>query len=138
MATTTADFLQVFKTTEEIEKPVKGSITGKLPNWLNGNYLRIGPGKYDFKDSGFTVNHVFDGYSIITKFGIDGKNSSVTLEKKYLDTEVYKKASITQKPVICEFGTRGYQNDPTKNMFMKLIPSLVSYFILLYNLSNFY
>jgi carotenoid cleavage dioxygenase-like enzyme len=40
--------------------------TGQFPEWLQGSFLRLGPGKFDIGD--FVMNHWFDGYAVIYKF----------------------------------------------------------------------
>ncbi len=52
--------------------------------------------------------HMLDGYAIISKFTLDGSN--VTLEKKYLESDAYKRANQAGKNVINEFGTRYWVN----------------------------
>lgn len=48
--------------------------TGTIPNWLEGYYLRVGPGKFELGDT--TLNHFIDGYAMLSKFDIqDGKVS---------------------------------------------------------------
>lgn len=84
--------------------------------------MRIGPGKFDF-DKDFTVQHYLDGYALVSKFDI--KNGKARFEKKYLESDAYKKALIAQKPVVTEFGTKS-SPDPTKGFFAKMVPSIVS------------
>lgn len=45
--------------------------------------------------------------------------------KKYLQSDAYKKALLSKKPVFTEFGTRAY-SDVTKNIFSRVISSVVS------------
>jgi len=51
-----------------------------------------------------TMSHFCDGYAIVFKFGLDGKK--VIFEKKFLESDAYKRAQAAKKPVINEFGTR--------------------------------
>lgn len=32
---------------EETPEPINTDITGKIPEWINGNFLRNGPGKFE-------------------------------------------------------------------------------------------
>lgn len=81
----------------------------------------MGPGKFDF-DKEFAVDHLLDGYALISKFEIG--NGKVVFTKKFLESDAYKKALVAQKPVIGEFGTKP-SADPTKGFFSKMIPTLV-------------
>ncbi len=114
---------KMFRTQKELPKGEgeESKIIGQVPSWVAGTFLRVGPGKFDF-DKGFAVDHFLDGYGLISKFEIgDGK---VRFEKKFLESDAYKKALIAQKPVIQEFGTKS-SSDPTKGFFSKMIPTLV-------------
>jgi carotenoid cleavage dioxygenase-like enzyme len=113
---------KLFRTQIESPKVEESVIKGDVPSWLRGTYLRVGPGKFDF-DKDFAVNHILDGYALISKFEIQG-NGKVRYEKKFLESDAYKKALLAQKPVIGEFGTKS-SPDPTKGFFSKMIPSLV-------------
>lgn len=115
---------KLFRTQRELSKGEESKVTGKLPEWLKGTYLRVGPGKFDFAKD-FAVEHFMDGYALLSKFEVDGRNGTVKFEKKFLESDAYKKALVAQKPVIGEFGTKP-SSDPTKSFFKKLIPSLVS------------
>ncbi|CAL8110510.1 unnamed protein product [Orchesella dallaii] len=111
----------VYPTLTEILEPEEAQIEGTLPDWLHDSvYIRTGPGHFDFKD--FSVNHFLDGYAILTRFQID--KNSIKYDRKYLQTDAYKKALIAQKPVIAEFGTKAHP-DPTKNVLSRFIPSLM-------------
>ena len=49
-------------------------VEGALPEWLQGSLLRIGPARYEVGDR--TVNHWFDGFSMLHRFGFtDGRVS---------------------------------------------------------------
>jgi len=61
---------------------------------------------------------------MLTRFQI-GKNS-VKYDRKFLQTDAYKKAITAQRPVISEFGTKGQKVDPTKSLLTRFIPSIVS------------
>lgn len=52
-------------------------VSGKLPKWLSGSLIRLGPGKFEIED--FQLNHWFDGFAVLYKFTIqDGKVSHFT------------------------------------------------------------
>ncbi|CAG7830593.1 unnamed protein product [Allacma fusca] len=111
---------KLYRTQKELLTPETSKLTGKLPSWVKGTYIRTGPGKFDF-DNNFEMNHFMDGYAIITKFEID--EEEVKFSKKFLETDAYKKAMIAQKPVICEYGTHAQAPDPTKSRFSRFIPT---------------
>ena len=91
-------------------------IAGSIPDWVRGNFIRIGPGKFDL--DGFTLNHFFDGYAILSKFTIAGE--TVKFEKKYLQSDAYKKAGAAKRPVFTEFGTRAY-SDPNRSLLSRIV-----------------
>lgn len=100
---TYVDFADIFKNQEDMESPEVAKLTAPIPNWISGTYIRVGPGKFDIGD--VTVTHFLDGYSMFTKFDIrDGK---VTYQKKFLQSESYKKAIAHKRPVRAEFATNG-------------------------------
>ena len=115
---------KLFRTSKELVKAEVSKITGTIPSYIKGSYIRTGPGKFDF-DKGFNVNHFMDGYAIITKFEIDPEQVKYT--KKFLETDAYKKAMLAQKPVVCEYATQA-SPDPTKSRFSRWMPtSMVSF-----------
>ena len=114
---------RVFKTTEELKEPEVGEVVGTIPEWVRGSYIRSGPGVFDLKNN-FTLNHIFDGYAVISKFEFNG--NQVTFDKKYLQSDAFQRASHAGRPCVTEYGTRGY-SDPAKSFFSKLIPNLVSF-----------
>ena len=83
--------------------------------------IRIGPGKWDFKD-GFTLNHWLDGSALLCKFTI--KNGKCTFKSKFLESDAYKKLITVNRPVFTEFGTKKYP-DPCKNIFARFFNQLV-------------
>lgn len=72
----------------------------------------------------YIVSHYLDGYALISKFEIS-KSGKVRFEKKYLESDAYKKAVLAQKTVIGEFGTKSMASDPTKGFFSKMVPSIM-------------
>ena len=61
-------------------------LTGNFPSWLSGSYFRNGPGSFDTMDGAQHVNSVFDGYSQIQKFTINGSTQTVTHTSKFVET----------------------------------------------------
>lgn len=54
-------------------------VLGSIPEWVEGSYLRVGPGVFEIED--FTVNHWFDGFAVLDKFDISKGNVSVKLNR---------------------------------------------------------
>ncbi|CAH8274554.1 unnamed protein product [Arabidopsis lyrata] len=83
------------------------TVQGKIPTWLNGTYLRNGPGLWNIGDHDF--RHLFDGYSTLVKLQFDG--GRIFAGHRLLESDAYKAAkkhnrlcyrefSETPKPVI--------------------------------------
>lgn len=56
---------------EELELEVEG----KLPAWIEGTFVRNGPGTYK------GMRHMFDGYAMLAKFSFS--NGRVTYRSRY-------------------------------------------------------
>uniref|UniRef100_A0A1B6IFB6 Uncharacterized protein n=1 Tax=Homalodisca liturata TaxID=320908 RepID=A0A1B6IFB6_9HEMI len=110
----------LFRSTEEQLTPLTATVTGNIPEWLEGRYMRVGPGLFDLDD--FTVNHWFDGFAVVYKFEIS--KNKVTFIKKYLQSDAYKKAMAAKRPVYTEFGTKAH-SDVTKSIFSRVICSVI-------------
>lgn len=64
----------------------------------------------------------------------------MTFQKKFLQSDAYKRAMVAQKPVITEFGTKAYP-DPNKGLLSRLVHSIVSFvtaFCILNKLEEFH
>ncbi|CAG7677888.1 unnamed protein product, partial [Allacma fusca] len=99
-------------------------IQGNFPEWVNGTVFTIGPGKFHFQETGFTVNHIADGYGIICKLAISGKK--ITLWKKYVQSDALRKANEAGKPVLAEIFTPS-STDVTKSTLgriMSIVPEI--------------
>ena len=46
----------------EFTRPVKCEVVGEMPDWLEGSFIRVGPGKFKWGD--MEVGHWFDGDAI--------------------------------------------------------------------------
>jgi len=117
---------KLFESSEEQLLPVQGKVTGTIPPCIKGTFLRVGPGKFDL-DSGYTMNHYFDGYALLSKYSISGGPSpSVSFESKFLNTDAYNKGTAAGKSMCNEFGSKSEQ-DMGKNYFQRMyrIASLI-------------
>jgi len=83
--------------------------------------MRTGPAKFDL-DSNFTMGNWFDGYAMLSKFYI--QDDLVTLDKKFLKSDAYKRGMAAKKCVITEFGTKAHQ-DPNRSLFARLVSAVM-------------
>lgn len=66
---------------EQVEAlPLK--VSGAIPTWLHGDYIRNGPGTFKGMD------HLFDGYGMLVKFSFE--NSKVTTQQRFVQSNAYK------------------------------------------------
>ncbi|ODM91951.1 Beta,beta-carotene 9',10'-oxygenase [Orchesella cincta] len=97
------NFKKIFSNQDDMSQPENATILGNVPNWISGSYIRVGPGKFDIGDT--TMTNFIDGYAILTKFDI--RNGLVQYNKKFIQSDAYKKAIQTKQPVYPEFATKG-------------------------------
>ncbi|XP_034938061.1 carotenoid isomerooxygenase [Chelonus insularis] len=100
---------------EEVIVPIKGQITGEIPKWLKGTLLRNGPGSLKVGD--YKFDHLFDSSALLHKFYI--KNGEVTYQRRFVQTDVYKKNHRAKRIVLTEFGTRAAP-DPCQTIFNRI------------------
>ncbi|MFM2145429.1 MAG: hypothetical protein RL732_265 [Bacteroidota bacterium] len=86
-------------------------LTGTLPHWLEGNYIRNGPGR--FHADGKLMNHWFDGMGALHSFNI--RNGKVDYICKFIDCASYRAVHNEGKIKYSEFAT-----DPCKSLFKKV------------------
>jgi hypothetical protein len=77
------------------------TVLGEIPYWLEGTYLRNGPGQFHFAEQ--TVNHWFDGLSLINKFQFTA--GKVSYQSTYLNTGEAQHVAMQGKLKGEEFGT---------------------------------
>uniref|UniRef100_A0AAY3ZV45 Retinoid isomerohydrolase n=1 Tax=Denticeps clupeoides TaxID=299321 RepID=A0AAY3ZV45_9TELE len=107
-------YKKIFETADEIGEPLPATITGRIPSFLRGSLLRLGPGLFEVGSEPFL--HLFDGQAMIHKF--DFNNGQVTYLRKFVKTDAYVRAMVEKRVVITEFGTIAYP-DPCKNIFSR-------------------
>ncbi|KAG9333932.1 hypothetical protein JZ751_009395 [Albula glossodonta] len=107
-------YRKIFETCEELAEPIPAQVTGRIPSWLKGSLLRLGPGLFEVGDEPFY--HLFDGQALMHKF--DFKNGQVTYYRKFVRTDAYVRAMTEKRVVITEFGTFAFP-DPCKNIFSR-------------------
>ena len=83
-------------------------VTGEIPAWLTGSLIRTGPAKWEVGER--TMNHWFDGFAMLHRFGIaDGE---VSYANRFLQTKSYRAAKEQGEIVYSEFAT-----DPCRSLF---------------------
>ena len=83
---------------------------GRLPDWLGGSLVRTGPAKWEVGKR--TMNHWFDGFAMLHRFGIaDGE---VSYANRFLQTKAYRAAEEKGEIVYSEFAT-----DPCRSLFAR-------------------
>ncbi|GAB1862600.1 Beta,beta-carotene 15,15'-monooxygenase [Camponotus japonicus] len=101
---------------EEVIEPLRSSeITGSIPEWLMGTLLRNGPG--NLKVGEYHHQHLFDSSALLHKFHI--ANGNVTYQRRFVQTEVYKRNMAAQRIVFTEFGTCATP-DPCQSIFQRV------------------
>jgi beta,beta-carotene 9',10'-dioxygenase len=86
-------------------------LTGTLPPWLGGSLIRTGPALWEVGEQ--TMNHWFDGFAMLHRFGIqDGK---VSYANRFLQSKAYRAAEETGEITYHEFAT-----DPCRNLFQRV------------------
>lgn len=74
---------------------------GKVPEWLDGNLYRNGPG---IQSVGPDMHqHLFDGLALLHRFHI--QNGKVEYQNRYLESETYKRNMAAQRIIVSAFGT---------------------------------
>jgi carotenoid cleavage dioxygenase-like enzyme len=86
-------------------------VTGTFPAWLEGNYIRNGPGM--FQVDGKRMNHWFDGMGALHSFNI--AQGKIDYLCKYIDCGSYRAAADTGALRYSEFAT-----DPCRSLFKKV------------------
>ncbi len=79
----------------------KFEVIGTLPDWLNGNLYRNGPGKFEYGNTQLT--HVFDGPAMIHHFSF--QKGMVFYQNKFLQTEILKDSEKTGQITAQEYAT---------------------------------
>ncbi|KAJ0063604.1 hypothetical protein NL108_004434 [Boleophthalmus pectinirostris] len=107
---------KIVRSVEETPEPIATNIIGTIPEWINGNFLRNGPGKFEIGNQKF--NHWFDGMALLHQFKI--ANGEVTYKSRFLSSSSYQANSETNRIAVSEFGTLTMP-DPCKNFFQRFL-----------------
>jgi len=96
------DSLQsMFKSTAEHPKEIHLSATNPIPNWINGNFYRDGPGIFEWGDSKY--KHFFDPTGLLQR--INFNNGQVSYNSQYIKGRNYKGNMEAQDIKYPEVGT---------------------------------
>uniref|UniRef100_A0A3Q1EVT8 Beta-carotene oxygenase 2b n=1 Tax=Acanthochromis polyacanthus TaxID=80966 RepID=A0A3Q1EVT8_9TELE len=101
---------------EDTPEPISTRISGTIPEWINGSFLRNGPGKFEIGDHKF--NHWFDGMALLHQFQIS--NGQVTYKSRFLSSDSYQSNKEYNRITVSEFGTVTMP-DPCKNVFQRFL-----------------
>ncbi|KAM7413682.1 hypothetical protein PAMA_020862 [Pampus argenteus] len=101
---------------EDTPEPINTDITGKIPVWINGSFLRNGPGKFEIGNH--NLNHWFDGMALLHQFKIS--EGQVTYKSRFLSSDSYQANKEQNRIAVSEFGTVTVP-DPCKNFFQRFL-----------------
>ncbi|KAF0918217.1 hypothetical protein E2562_023149 [Oryza meyeriana var. granulata] len=76
------------------------AVDGRLPLWLNGTYIRNGPGMWDVGEE-HAFHHLFDGYATLVR--ISFRRGRATGAHRQIESEAYKAARARGRPLLREF-----------------------------------
>jgi carotenoid cleavage dioxygenase-like enzyme len=109
--TGTADY-RLGLQTQDRETAVEAlAVDGTLPAWLIGSLIRTGPAL--FEAGARRVNHWFDGFAMLHRFGFaDGR---VSYANRFLQTRAYRAAAQNGEIAYSEFAT-----DPCRTLFRRV------------------
>lgn len=77
---------------------VEASVSGRLPPWLAGDFLRNGPGNYE------GMQHMFDGFSLLAKVEVDGATNSARASHRFLQASAPLGGRVAGRAGVCMAG----------------------------------
>lgn len=92
----------------EITVPTPLPITGQVPSWLNGTYVRNGPGK--FKVDQQYLTHWFDGFAFLASFYIN--DGQIFYQSTLVKSDQLVDSVIADKLMMNGFADRYKENKP--------------------------
>ncbi|XP_008306930.1 beta-carotene oxygenase 2b [Cynoglossus semilaevis] len=107
---------KIVTSVEDVPESINTDITGTIPEWIDGNLLRNGPGKFEIGNQKF--NHWFDGMALLHQFKIS--KGQVTYKSRFLSSDSYQTNKECNRIAVSEFGTLTMP-DPCKNFFQRFI-----------------
>ncbi|KAL6104985.1 bco2 [Pungitius sinensis] len=106
----------IVSSVEDTPNPIGTDITGSIPVWIRGSFLRNGPGKFEIGNQKF--NHWFDGMALLHQFKI--AEGMVSYKSRFLSSDSFKANEEHNRIVVSEFGTVTMP-DPCKNFFQRFL-----------------
>lgn len=94
-------------------------VDGEIPQWLNGTYLRNGPGLWHIGDYNF--RHLFDGYATLVRLHFE--NGNLIMGHRQIESDAYKAAIKSNK--LCY---REFSEVPKHDSFLAYIGDLANLF----------
>ncbi|XP_008804630.2 carotenoid cleavage dioxygenase 8 homolog B, chloroplastic-like [Phoenix dactylifera] len=94
-------------------------VDGEIPLWLNGTYLRNGPGLWNIEDYDF--RHLFDGYATIVRLRFD--DGRLLFGHRQIESEAYKAAMKHKR--LCY---REFSEAPKPDSFLAYVGELAGLF----------
>ncbi|XP_040049418.1 carotenoid-cleaving dioxygenase, mitochondrial isoform X1 [Gasterosteus aculeatus] len=107
---------KIVSSVEDTPEPIGTDITGSIPVWIRGSFLRNGPGKFEIGNQKF--NHWFDGMALLHQFKI--AEGRVTYKSRFLSSDSFTANKEHNRIVVSEFGTITMP-DPCKNFFQRFL-----------------
>ncbi|KAL5558668.1 hypothetical protein UlMin_034879 [Ulmus minor] len=95
------------------------AIEGQIPLWLNGTYLRNGPGMWNIGD--YKFRHLFDGYATLVKLYFE--NGRLIAGHRQIESDAYKAAKKHNK--LCY---REFSEVPKPDNFLSYVGELANLF----------
>src|SRR3954452_13716238 len=86
-------------------------VTGELPEWLEGELIRVTPAKFDI-DPDRPIRHWFDGLATLHRFGI--QQGQVSYANRFLRSKAYERAESEGS-----IGA-GFATDPCRAIFKRV------------------
>ncbi|CAO2143187.1 unnamed protein product [Urochloa humidicola] len=79
------------------------AVQGHIPAWLNGTYLRNGPGVWEVGGGEHALEHVFDGYATLVRVSIREARGRAAGAHRQIESDAYTSAMARGRPVMREF-----------------------------------
>lgn len=142
---------KIVSSVEDTPRPISTQIIGTIPEWIKGNFLRNGPGKFEIGNHKWVLhlcvfihslqtswsslrsalhlflyrfNHWVDGMALLHQFKIS--NGQVTYKSRFLSSDSYQTNKEHNRIAISEFGTVTMP-DPCKNVFQRFLSRFESH-----------
>ena len=103
---------EIYKTADECPNPTDTVTHGCIPNWIEGKFIRSGPGKFEWGDSKY--NHWFDGDAILQCYAI--RQGKVKFSSQFIRSASYIASEKRGKIAVEQFATHPAPADPCENV----------------------